>query len=259
MTVSLRDSRALVTGALGDIGSAIVKALASEGAVVVAAARDATSFDAHRGRFAPFEDTVFPVGANLTEPGQRDMLLDDSERAIGAPINTLVIAHGHRIPHGKIHSLDTGALEEALATDLIATMAIIQRAVPGMMASRFGRIVVIGSRLGQIGQPKSPINSMVKAALEGLVRNIAIDFGRYGITANVIAPGFVSGRRVRAQHPDHDEISRLEAAASTGRLVAPEEIGALCAFLCSARAGAITGTVIPIDGGLHLGHALRTP
>jgi NAD(P)-dependent dehydrogenase (short-subunit alcohol dehydrogenase family) len=253
----MANRRALVTGASRGIGLAIARALAARGHHVALVARSADRLDEHARAIAASGGSAVALPADLsTWDAARDVVARATDALSGAP-EIAVLSHASMIPVGKVHGVAAEAADAAWQSDLRSMIAITGALVTDMMAARWGRIVMMGSALGSIGQPGSPLNSAIKAALEGLVKNLAADFGRYGITANLIAPGFVNNERQRERSDDAAIHRSLANAAAIQRMVEPEDVAEAALFLCSDGSAAVTGTVLPVDGGLHLGHALR--
>jgi 3-oxoacyl-[acyl-carrier protein] reductase len=256
MDYGLSGRVAVVTGASRGIGRAIAEVLAREGAVVAAVARngDRLAELVNAIRAGGGEAAAFP--ADLSDWQTAAEIPAVVASALGEAPAIAALSHAHMTPPGKIHGLSRERVDATFSVDLSGSFALLGALVPEMMAARYGRVVAVGSVIGQLGQPKSPVNSAVKAAIEGMIRNVALDFGRYGITANVVAPGFVDNERQLARTPDPEARARLAKAAATGVLATPAQVAEVVAFLCSRAAGQLTGAVIPVDGGLHIGNLL---
>jgi 3-oxoacyl-[acyl-carrier protein] reductase len=139
-----------------------------------------------------------------------------------------------------------------LDTNLTGAFRVARRAAKGMLRQRAGRIILVGSVVGLLGQAGQVNYAAAKAGLVGMARSLARELGSRGITVNVVAPGPVATDMLAALT---DEQRRaIMAAVPLGRLVALEEVAGTVAFLASADAGSITGAVIPVDGGLGMGH-----
>lgn len=243
---------ALVTGASRGIGRAVAGALAREGAEVGLCGRTAGTLEETAAELRRTTGgKAHPLQADLSSPEAAKELWADARSALGTEPLILVVCHATFTPMSKVYSLDPAVTRAALATDLEATIALLGEATRGMMGARFGRVVLIGSASAQLGQGKAPLYTAVKAALEGLCRNLAIDFSRFGVTANVVAPGFVDTDRLR-RRADEETRQRLRQATATRELGRPEQVAEAVAFLCSRAAGYITGTVLPVTGGAHL-------
>jgi 3-oxoacyl-[acyl-carrier protein] reductase len=243
---------ALVTGASRGIGKAVVRALAREGARVGLCGR---SVEALQETAAELEGLgggrAFTLPADLSSPEEAVDLWQRAKEAMGAEPLILVTCHATFTPMSKVHSLEPAVTRAALATDLESTLALLGQATPAMMGARFGRILMVGSASAQLGQGKAPLYTAIKASLEGLCRNLAIDFSRFGITANVVAPGFVDTGRLQ-RRADDEMRGRLREATATRSLGTPEEVAEVVAFLCSRAASYVTGAVVPVTGGAHL-------
>jgi 3-oxoacyl-[acyl-carrier protein] reductase len=141
---------------------------------------------------------------------------------------------------------------EVVDTNLLGAYRVARRAVRGMLAQRRGRLIFISSVVGLLGSPGQANYAAAKAGLVGLARSLARELGPRGITANVVAPGFVE-TDMTAQLPQQRKDALL-AATPLGRPASPEEIAGAVAFLAGGSASYITGAVIPVDGGLGMGH-----
>jgi acetoacetyl-CoA reductase len=216
--------KALVTGAARGIGAAIAARLRAEGFDVVTLDRDA--------------------GCDLRVDVAHDELppFDDVDVCVANAAITTTIAPAHRMtPEEWARDLDV---------NLTGAFRTVQACLPGMRERRFGRIVAMSSGAARSGLPGQVAYSASKAGLLGMVLTLAAENARHGITANAVLPGMVATEQVRAMPPD--VLDRVTAALPARRLVEPEEVAALVAFLASEAAGSITGEAVGIDGGLHL-------
>ena len=141
---------------------------------------------------------------------------------------------------------------EVVDTNLLGAYRVARRAARGMLAQRRGRLIFISSVVGLLGATGQANYAAAKAGLVGLARSLARELGPRGITANVVAPGFVT-TDMTAPLPQQRK-DALIAATPLGRPASPEEIAGVVEFLASDSASYITGAVIPVDGGLGMGH-----
>ena len=219
-----RVRRALVTGAARGIGAAIAARLRADGLDVVTLDRD------------PGCDLQVDLAADpLPDVGAVDVCV--SNAAI-----TDTIAPAHRM------TADQWARD--IEVNLTGAFRVVQACLPGMRERRFGRVVAISSGAAVTGLPGQVAYSASKAGLLGMVKTIAAENVRRGITANAVLPGLVATEKVNSMPAD--VLERVAAALPTGRMAEPGEVAALVAYLASDAAGYVTGQQIGIDGGLGL-------
>ena len=141
---------------------------------------------------------------------------------------------------------------DVIDTNLTAAFRITKRATKNMLKARSGRIIYVSSVVALLGSAGQANYAASKAGLVGLARSLARELGSRNITVNVVAPGPVSTAMTAALSPER--ISDLTAAVPLGRMASPEEIAGVVVFLASPDASYITGAVLPVDGGLGMGH-----
>ena len=224
--MSDRPLKALVTGAAnpGGIGAAIAQRLAADGLEV-------ETLDRRPG--CTYE--VDLVSDALPPLHDIDVLVSNA----GVP--TIV---------GGAHSMDLERWERDLAVNLTGSFRVVQACLRGMRERHFGRIVVISSFAARFGMPAQVAYSASKAGLIGMVKTVAAENVRLGITANAILPGLVASAGVQAM-PQGILDAWLEQIP-TGRMVHTEEIAAAAAYFASPTAGSVTGQELLIDGGMTL-------
>jgi len=236
---------ALITGASSDLGHAIARALAADGWTLTLTGRD-------RGRLDPIaaELDAHVTAGDLADPDFRATLIP-APTAPRGPITGFVHAASHRFDYQRFHLIDPSDAAAQRALDHDAPIDLLTRALPDMMAERHGRIVLVSSLAAQVGGSGAALYAAHKAGLEGLVRALAVEYGRFGITANAVAPGLIATSRLSSRTTP-EALARLVAATTSKRLAAPAEVAAAIAFLMSPAAAYITGITLPVTGGLHL-------
>jgi 3-oxoacyl-[acyl-carrier protein] reductase len=240
---------ALVTGASRGIGRAIALALAQGGNRVACCA----SSDGGKDTQAEIEaagSTALAVTADVGDPDAVDAAFADIEATWG-PVEILVNNAGITAD-GLIARMTEAQWDDVLRTNLTGAFHTIRRASPKMMKARFGRIVNVSSVSGQAGAPGQANYAAAKAGLLGLSRAVARELAPRNITCNVVAPGPIVTAMTDTMPPDWRGV--MEATVPLGRLGTPEEVAAVVAFLCSDAAGYVTGALVPVDGGLGMGH-----
>ena len=142
--------------------------------------------------------------------------------------------------------------EQVINTNLNGVFRVVKRASKSMLKQRFGRIILVGSVVGLLGSPGQVNYAASKSALVGMARSLTREIGGRAITANVIAPGFIDTDMTQALSEDQqaDYLKRIPA----GRFASPNEVAKVVAWVASDDAGYISGAVIPVDGGLGMGH-----
>jgi len=254
MDLGLRGRVALIVGGGRGVGHAVALGLAREGANVAPLSRTAEEVAACAAQVGALGVRSLPLVCDAADASALDAAFASVERELGIPTLLVLCASAH-FAHKKLHSVDDAEIAKLLSIDIAAQVGACKRALPGMMEARFGRIVAIGSLAARFGVPGGTLYGAGKAFLEGMVRGLAIDYTRRGITANAIASGFVDTERFRQRTAsDPDSLERLTSATATRRIPSPDELASLVAFLCSEQAGSITGAVIDFTAGSHLAH-----
>jgi 3-oxoacyl-[acyl-carrier protein] reductase len=195
------------------------------------------------------------AGLSVARCDVRDLASVDAAftaaEAAHGPVEVLVASAG--ITRDQLLALmsedDFGAV---LDTNLTGAYRVAKRAVRGMIRMRRGRIVFISSVVGLLGSGGQANYAASKAGLVGMARSLARELGTRSITVNVVAPGFVDTDMTAALPEDRK--AGILASVPLGRLASADEVAAAVAFLASADAGYITGAIIPVDGGLGMGH-----
>jgi len=243
---------AVVTGAAGGIGRAIAAALYAEGASVAVADLNGDAADAYAAELTAAGGPGRALGVRVDISSSADVsaAVGLVERELG-PVEVLVNNAGIT-RDGLLVRMSDDNWGAVLDTNLTGAFHTIRRATPKMMRGRHGRIVNVSSVSGQSGQAGQANYSAAKAGLVGLTRAVARELAPRAITCNVVAPGPIVTAMTEGL-PD-DWRTWAEETVPLGRLGTPEEVGAVVTFLCSDAAGYVTGAIVPVDGGLGMGH-----
>jgi len=229
----------LVTGGSRGIGLATARHFASLGDHV------AVTYNS-----SPPPDDLFGVKCDVTSNADVDAAFDAVEEKFG-PVEILVSNAGVT-KDGLLLRMGESDFVDVVDANLNAAYRVAKRAAQGMLRARRGRMIFVSSVVGLLGSAGQANYAASKSGLVGLARSIARELGSRSITANVIAPGPVMTDMISALSAERQEA--LTAAVPLGRMASPEEIAAVIAFVASDAAGYITGAVIPVDGGLGMGH-----
>ncbi|MBW1603677.1 3-oxoacyl-[acyl-carrier-protein] reductase [Streptomyces sp. JJ66] len=229
----------LVTGGNRGIGLAIARALADAGDQVAVTYR---SGEPPAGFLA--------VKCDITDPEQVEQAYKEVEEKQGR-VEVLVANAGVTRDQLLLRMSDED-FTSVLETNLTGTFRVVKRATRGMLRARSGRVVLISSVVGLLGSAGQANYAASKAGLVGFARSLARELGSRNITCNVVAPGFVDTDMTRVL--TDEQRANITGQVPLGRYAAPEEIAATVRFLASEEAAYITGAVIPVDGGLGMGH-----
>ena len=199
----------------------------------------------------PVDDpALLAVKCDVTDPGQVEAAVARVEEELGDV--EVLVANAGITRDGLLVRMSEEDFADVVATNLTATWRLCKRVVPKMMRARWGRIVVVSSVAAYAGAAGQANYAASKAGLIGLTRSIAREYGPRGITANVVAPGPIDTDMFAAT-PD-DARAALAAQVAVGRIGTPDEVAAAVTFLASDEAAFVTGVVLPVDGGLAMGH-----
>ncbi len=229
----------LVTGGNRGIGLAIARAFQAAGDKVAVT---------HRGSGAP--EGLFGVQCDVTDPDQVAAAFDEVEAAHGR-IEVLV-ANAGITDDTLLMRMSEDQFTRVLDANLTGAYRVAKRASRGMLRAKWGRFIFISSVVGLSGGAGQVNYAASKAGLVGVARSLARELGSRSITANVVAPGFVKTDMTDALTDDQKATALANIPA--GRYAEPAEIAGAVAFLASDAAAYINGAVLPVDGGLGMGH-----
>lgn len=229
----------LITGGNRGIGYAIASEFVALGHKVAVTVRSGSG-----------PEGTIAVTADVLDSESLDAAISEVEKQLG-PIEILVANAGITKDTLLLRMSDED-FENVIDTNLNGVFRVLKRASKSMIKNRYGRIVLIGSVVGLLGSPGQINYSASKSALVGMARSISRELGGRGITANVVAPGFIDTDMTAELSEDQqkDYLSRIPA----GRFAAPAEVAKVVTWIAGEDAAYITGAVIPVDGGLGMGH-----
>ena len=238
---------AIVTGSTSGLGAEIARRFGAEQAAVIVTGRDEDRGTAVTRQITEAGGQALFVAADLADPTAGAILVDACGVAFG-PVTVVVNnAIAHARGDGPVADVSSAVWLETLEVDVIAPARLIAAAVPQMTAAGHGSIINISSRAASHGTPGHAAYSAAKGALESLTRSVAVDYAAAGIRCNAVRPGYVLHER-RDANIDDERRQQIEAAQLTRAVTAPD-VAATCLWLASSEAAAITGLVVPVDGG----------
>lgn len=229
----------LVTGGNRGIGLSIAKTLAAAGDTVIVTSRSGD----------PIEG-LHVVPCDVSSSASVDAAFDTIESTWG-PVE-VAVANAGITRDGLIMRMSDDDIQDVLDTNLVGAIRVARRASRAMMKARTGRLIFISSVVGMMGSAGQVNYAASKSGLIGAARSLARELGSRGITANVVAPGFVD-TDMTAELTDQRR-AEIVAGVPLGRYASAQEVADVVAFLASPAAAYISGAVIPVDGGLGMGH-----
>ena len=229
----------LVTGGNRGIGFAIAKEFVASGYRVAVTARSGQG-----------PEGSMTVTADVTDAASLDAAIAEVEAALG-PIEVLV-ANAGITKDTLLMRMSDEEFESVVDTNLNGVFRVVKRVTKSMLRQKFGRVILIGSVVGLLGSAGKVNYSATKSALVGIARSITREIGAKNITANVVAPGFIDTDMTAALSEELAATYRSRIPA--GRFASPEEVAKVVRWIASDEASYISGAVIPVDGGLGMGH-----
>jgi 3-oxoacyl-[acyl-carrier protein] reductase len=247
MNLHLDDKTALVTGASMGIGRAIAKALAAEGVKLAIAAR-------RRNLLEALADEIVQAGGARPHIIEIDVMPEGASRRLASAaiealgnVAILINSAGGSQPAIGVDAPDE-AWDHAMTLNFVRVRQLTHAVVPSMIEKNWGRIVNITGK----SEPERLIAATpAKAAVHAWSKGLSREVGKHGITVNCIPPGRIMSEQIRRKYSDEFRAEQSATEIPVGRYGEPEELAALAVFLCSPAARYITGTVMPVDGGLR--------
>lgn len=234
------DRVVLITGGNRGIGRAIAERFVADGYDKVAVT----------ARSGEGPEGTLTVRADVTDAASLDAAFTQVEEALG-PVH-IVVANAGITKDTLLLRMSEDDFDDVVATNLGGTFRVVKRASKNLLRARWGRVILISSVVGLLGSAGQINYSSSKAALVGFARSLTRELGGRGITANVVAPGFIE-TDMTAALPEETQ-AQYKASIPAGRFATPDEVAATVTWLASDDAGYISGAVIPVDGGLGMGH-----
>ena len=241
----LTGKTALVTGATGGIGHAIARALHQQGATVAISGTRRDVLDQIAGEL---KDRVHELPCNLANKDEVEALVPKSEEAMGQL--DILVANAGITKDNLLVQLRDEDWDQVVAVNLTATFRLARAALRGMMRRRFGRIIGISSVVGVTGNPGQGNYTATKAGMIGMIKSIAGEYAKRGVTANAIAPGFIATAMTDKLNDKQREA--ILARVPAGRLGAGADVAATAVFLASDEAAYVTGQTIHVNGGMAM-------
>lgn len=233
------DHVVLVTGGNRGIGRSIAERFVAEGYPVAVPAR---SGEGPAG--------TLTVRADVTDAAAVDAAFSEVEEKLG-PV-TIVVANAGVTKDTLLLRMSEDDFDSVVATNLGGAFRVVKRAAKGMLRAKWGRVILISSVVGLYGSPGQINYASSKSGLVGFARSLTRELGGRAITANVVAPGFIE-TDMTAELPDETQ-AQYKATIPAGRFATPDEVAGVVTWLASDNAAYISGAVIPVDGGLGMGH-----
>jgi 3-oxoacyl-[acyl-carrier protein] reductase len=244
----LEGKTAIVTGAAAGIGRAIAARFAAEGAAVVAVDRNEETLVRTMEALTAEGRRVRALLQDVASPGAADRIVETCLREVGA-LDVLVNNAGIGGSHAVLETSDD-EWDRMCLVNLTSVFRLCRRALVEMCTGRGGRIINVSSVFASVAFPGSAAYSAAKAALVALTRSLAVDYARYGITANAIAPGLILTEMTRRRFEQDQRYRALMLDATPlGRPGTPDDVAGAALFLASDEAAVITGQVLTVDGG----------
>ena len=246
MDLGISGRRAAVAAASAGLGLAAARALAAEGVRLAICGRNPVRLDAAARLLRAGGAEVVALEADVSDPVGAASFVDRAAAALGGV--DILVANAGGPPPGTFATTTVEDYEAALRLNLLSTVAMCRRAVPAMQAAGWGRVVAITS----VGA-RQPIGTLVasvtaRAGVTGFLKVLATEVAANGVTVNSVQPGLHRTDRLSELHGG--DLDELASGVPAGRLGDPDDFGAVVAFLCSEQAGYVTGTALPVDGGV---------
>jgi dehydrogenase/reductase SDR family protein 4 len=239
---------AIVTGGGRGIGKAIAKRLAEAGANVAIASRKLETLQQTANEFASLPGITVAIPCHVGRPAELENLVRETEKQLG-PVDILVNNSATNIGQGPALQVTDEALLKTTEINVLAALRLIRLTVPGMIERGGGVVLNIASIAGIRPQREGLVYSFTKAGLIMMTRVWAMEFGKYNVRVNAIAPGLIQTDFSEYFWKNEEHLKKLEATQPIPRIGQPDEVGSVALFLASDDASFITGQTYVVDGG----------
>lgn len=248
----------VVTGGNQGLGRAIALAFAEAGAAVAVAARRTDSLEATAREIRALGRRCLAVACDVSDEASVDAMAETVLRELG-PVDVVVANAGIAGPTRPLHEITYAEWRECIGTDLDGVFLTFRRLIPGMLERRRGSLIAISSMTGKRPLEARTPYAAAKMGVIGLVRTLAVEVGPYGVRANAVVPGAISGPRIErviesqvaARGVTAEQVrSELTAGSALRRMVEPDEVAAACVFLASDAAAGISGEDLNVSAGM---------
>jgi 3-oxoacyl-[acyl-carrier protein] reductase len=241
----LSGKTALVTGATGGLGGAIARALHHQGAVVAVSGTRRDALDQLAGEL---KERVHVLPANLADKAEVEALVPQAEERMGK-LDILLINAGITRDNLLVQLSDE-AWEEVITVNLAASFRLARAAIKGMMRRRFGRIIGMTSVVAVTGNAGQGNYAAAKAGMIGLIKSLAQEYAKRGVTANCVAPGLIA--TPMTDKLNDKQRDAILARVPAGRLGVAADVAAAAVYLASDEAAYVTGQTLHVNGGMAM-------
>ena len=243
---------ALVTGASKGMGRAIAAIFAQAGARVIVSSRKQADCDRVAQEIGPSEGHCIGIASDIGDSESLKALVAAAQEKVGRP-DILVGNAAGEAPLGPLDAVTPEVFDDAMISNVRNNLLLAKLVVPDMIARRYGSIIIMSSIVGSRGRAGMGVYSTTKAAVNQLVRNMAVEWGPHQVRTNAIAPTVVRTDFSRALWESPEGMARAIARVPMGRVGEPDDVAGLALLLASPAGAFINGQVIGVDGGASAG------
>jgi len=247
---ALEGKVAFITGGGSGINFGIARNFIGLGAKVTICSRNQERLDKAAAELSKNGATVFPVGADVRDPTALASALDCSQKELGPADIVVSGAAGNFLCEAE--KLSPNGFKTVIDIDLLGSFNLARLAFDQLKQTR-GSIIFISAGLAYLPYEQQVHAGAAKAGIDNMMKNLALEWGKFGIRANSIAPGYIGDTEGTSRLAIGPGLDAVIESTPVGRLGSVDDIGQMAAFLCSSSASFVTGAVIPVDGGHYLG------